>query len=117
MRIDQRDPVTDKLVAAQQTGLVVPYPSEYRLRLGEARKGGDLLADLAQLGGGKTLVMTRPAEAFSHDIASQPRPVTLWPWLLALAILLFPLDVAVRRLSVTRSDLRRAGAVLRRRQT
>jgi hypothetical protein len=116
-RIEQTDPETQKVVAVQTTGLVVPYPSEYKFSTNTASAAKALLSDLAQLGNGKQLAIDRPAAAFTHDIISQPRPIPLWPWLLMTAILLFPLDVAVRRLTVTRADLRLARAFLRRRHT
>jgi Ca-activated chloride channel homolog len=112
VKVEQRDP-TGALVASQVTGLVVPYPSEYRLSAGSAQAAQALLSDIAQLGGGKQLDMARPEAAFTHDIVSQPKPVPLWPWLLAAAIVLFPLDVAVRRLTLSRADLRMARAILR----
>ncbi len=107
VQVSQRDPTTGKLVASQTTGLVVPYPSEYSLSDDQALNARTLMSDLAQLGGGKELDIAQPAAVWSRDIASQPRPVPLWPWLLAFAIFLFPIDVAVRRLTVTRADLRR----------
>lgn len=113
VRVDQTEPETGKAVASQVTGLVVPYPSEYRLSAGAEQASLALLSDLQQLGGGKTLDIARPETAFTHDIASQPRPVALWPWFLALAIILFPIDVAVRRLTVSWRDLRVAGRLMK----
>jgi uncharacterized membrane protein len=105
--VEQTDPVSGDVVTKQKTGLVVPYASEYRLSDDAVRDARALLTDLAQLGGGKQLDIAQPSAAFSHDIASQPLSLPLWPWLLAAAIFLFPFDVAVRRLTVTRADLSR----------
>lgn len=105
VRVDQHEPSTGKLVTSQETGVVVPYPSEYRLIDDQASLSKALLGDLAQLGGGRQLDMAQPASVWTHDIAAQPQRVPLWPWLLTLAILLFPLDVAIRRLSMSRRDL------------
>jgi Mg-chelatase subunit ChlD len=116
-QIQQLDPSSKDMVAMQMAGVVVPYPSEYRFSSAASQESKALIGDLAQLGAGKELDISRPDAALTHDIASQPRPVPLWPWLLALAIVLFPLDVAVRRLTVTRTDLRVAMTLLRRRQT
>lgn len=107
-QVNQYDQASGKSVGTQQTGLVVPYPSEYRLSTSSAAAAAALLGDLAQVGGGKRLDIAQPAAAFSHDIRSQPRPIPLWPWLLGLAVLLFPVDVAVRRLTISRSELRHA---------
>ncbi|HVF99633.1 MAG TPA: VWA domain-containing protein [Chloroflexia bacterium] len=103
--VEQRDANTGELLQRLDTGFVVPYPSEYRLSEDTARGAQALLADLAQLGGGKVLEITQPAQAFSHDISPEPRRLALWPWLLLAAILLFPLDVAVRRVSLTPREL------------
>jgi hypothetical protein len=100
-RIEQRDLTTGSVVANQSTGFVVPYASEYVVSPDDARASADLVADLVQLGNGRRLDVASPAAAVAHDVASQPRPVALWPWLVALAALLFPLDVAVRRLSIS----------------
>jgi hypothetical protein len=108
VHVDQRDPETNLPVAVQDTGLVVPYPSEYRLEVGGSANAGALLDDLAQLGNGRKLDITQPAAALTHDIAAQPTRVILWPWLLLAAIILFPFDVAVRRLTFSWGDLLRA---------
>ncbi|HKP53495.1 MAG TPA: VWA domain-containing protein [Chloroflexia bacterium] len=106
VRVEQVDKETHAAVAAQSTGLVVPYPGEFRLSDDGGQAARALLTDLAQLGGGKELDITQPAAAFTHDITAQPQRVLLWSWLLLAAIILFPIDVAIRRLSFTWSDLR-----------
>ena len=114
VRVEQKEPTTGKVIANKETGLVVPYPSEYRISSGSAQAASNLFNDVKQLTNGKQLDLSSPSAAFTHDITSQPVSVTLWPWLLALAIFLFPLDVAVRRLTVNLTDLRVARAVVRR---
>ena len=60
-----------------------------------------LLAQLAQATGGREL--SEPGEALSRDSAWRAtRWLQLWPALLVLALLLLPLDVAARRLSLFR---------------
>ena len=113
-QIQQRDPGTKELVATQSAGIVVPYPSEYRFSTAAQEDAEALLGDVAQLGGGRVFDIAKPDAAFAHNVVSQPRPIPLWPWLLALAVVLFPLDVAIRRLTVTRNDLRMAIALIRR---
>jgi hypothetical protein len=46
-----------------------------------------------------------PAAAFTHDLQAQASLTPVAPLLLLVALLLLPVDVAVRRLLVTRSDL------------
>ena len=78
---------------ADIAALAVPYPAEY------ASDGVDtaLLTHVAQDTGGRAL--TRPADAFSHaGVRPTVAWLPLWPLLLALALLLFPLDVGVRLL-------------------
>ena len=60
-----------------------------------------LLAQLAQATGGREL--SEPGEAFGRDGAwLATRWLQLWPALLVVALLLLPLDVAARRLSLFR---------------
>jgi uncharacterized membrane protein len=79
--------------------LIAPTPAEYRL-LGTNEP---LLAALRNATGGRPL--EAGAEAWRHDLGTTTASLDLWPWLLLLALLLWPLDVAVRRVSVTRGDL------------
>jgi len=82
-------------------GLVVPYSPEYKAN------GVDsgLLSRLAELTGGGELDRSNPRSAFNHNLPSIPVASQIWLPLLILAALLFPLDVAFRRLNLTKKDL------------
>ncbi len=82
VRVEQVDKEARSLVASQSTGLVVPYPGEFRLSDDGGQAAKALLTDLAQLGGGKELDITQPSAAFTHDITAQPQRTLLWSWLL-----------------------------------
>lgn len=71
-----------------------------------------LLADIAAATGGQNLA-ANPAAAFAPPQTPRMAVVSLAPWLLLLAALLLPLDIAVRRVIITRSDLQRLRAWLR----
>jgi hypothetical protein len=94
-------------VLGQETlGLVVPYSPEYR--------AGGLdrlfLDELARVTGGEQL--QGPAAAFRHDLLPSPRSREIWAGLLLAAALLFPLDVALRRVMLGPRELRQAAAWL-----
>jgi uncharacterized membrane protein len=104
---------TDGSTLAQQTlGLIVPYSAEYRLD-DPGDTGQRLLADLAAASGGRVLAADAPAAAFAGGLASRPQRTPLWPLLLTVALLLFPLDVAVRRLTMTWGDVGRGLRAIR----
>ncbi|GAB4513220.1 MAG: VWA domain-containing protein [Anaerolineae bacterium] len=89
----------------QTTGWVMSYSPEY-----EVREFDDtLLASIAALTEGQNLAET-PDAVFAHNLTARDAFVPVWPWLLLAAMLLLPFDIAVRRLMVTRSDLRRLSA-------
>lgn len=105
------EPVTGD--GAQQTlaatsGWVYAYSPEYSLSEG----GEAVLANIARLGGGFTLGADL-APLLAHNLPAERAVRPIWPWLLALAALLLPLDIAVRRLALTRSDWERAWHKLR----
>ncbi len=79
---------------AQTIGAVASYSPEYK-QLGSNEP---LLKDVATLTGGR--VLSGPEQAFTDDLSRTTRQQELWPWLLLLAILLFPLDIAVRRIRI-----------------
>ncbi len=94
----------------QQTlGMVVPYSPEYR------SGGVDLakLSELAQVTGGGELI--DPTQAFIHDLQSASYAREIWQQLLLGVALLFPLDVAIRRLIFGKDDLQKARAWLQER--
>ncbi len=91
----------------QAAGWVRAYSPEYDSGASGTR-GADraLLRDIAALTGGRDM-SEEPALSFEHNLQAREAWTPLWPWLLLTALLLLPLDIAVRRVIVTRGDLRR----------
>ena len=82
-------------------GFVVPYPQEYRA----FGLNGDVLAKIAAIGGGR--VLRDPRDAFARDILFEGQTrLPLWPYLLGIALVLFPFDVGIRRLKISPAYLR-----------
>ena len=86
-------------------GWVLGYSPEYADLTGNPA----LLASLAAQTGGRALDTAEgsgpgPAAVFAHDLEAAPAAQPIWPWLTLLATLLLPLDVAARRLTLTRQD-------------
>jgi hypothetical protein len=77
------------------TGLVVPYSPEF------SSSGTDLsfLSQLARAGGGSMLNANDTAAAFSQNLPPVYTGISIIFWLFALAALLLPVDIALRRLS------------------
>ncbi len=84
---------------AQTDGWTLSYSPEYR----RIESDPDLLLRLAALTGGKAAT-ANPADAFLHNLKATGASRPIWPWLLLLAALLLPFDVASRRLILTRQD-------------
>jgi uncharacterized membrane protein len=95
-------------------GLVAPTAAEYRL-LGSNEA---LLTSLRSATGGG--VIETPAAVWAHDLRTTTSFADLWPLLLVLALLLWPLDIALRRVSLSRRELAAArswvGSIGRRRR-
>ena len=85
----------NQLLGRQTRGLAVGYPDELRLRPANA----DLLKSIAGASGGRFEV--RPESVFDVPEQTAPRAVPLWPYLATAAVLLFVLDVALRRIDLT----------------
>ena len=100
--------------ASRTLGVVSPAAEEYR-RLGI---DADALRGYAVAGRGRELALAGeedgPTATWDHDIAASAFPTPIWPWLLLLATVLVPVDVGVRRVALSRADLRRARAWTRR---
>ncbi|MFP4320965.1 MAG: VWA domain-containing protein [Anaerolineales bacterium] len=88
---------------AQSAGWVLSYSAEYELRPTDQR----FLNNLAGITGGDSLA-DNPAGAFAHNLVAQNADQPAWPWLLAIAAFLLVLDIAVRRIIITRSDIQLA---------
>ena len=96
VRVTQTKPGAAPL--GRTLGLVSPTAAEYRL-LGANEP---LLAAIRGATGGEELAT--PAAAWAHDLRATNRFTDTWPWLLVLALLLWPLDIALRRVSLGRRD-------------
>lgn len=92
----------EETVGQGVTEAVQPYSPEYRRR----EAGGALVAELGRLGGGG--VLTDPAQVFARPETPRRVPRPLWPPLMALAAVLLVLDVAARRLDLSRDAAARA---------
>lgn len=90
----------------QTAGWVLGYSPEYRDLVSSPR----LLENVADVTNGRDLSSQSGAEAgvFVHDLPFQATARPIWPALLLVAVLLLPVDVALRRLVLTRTDLERA---------
>jgi len=94
---------------SQALGLSVNYSPEFD----DSGPNTSLLRHLAEMGHGKVLDPDTD-NPYTHDRIETFQPLDLRDWLLQLAILLFPLDVAVRRIQIDRDEWLRATKTLRR---
>jgi len=100
-----------QLVGSQVLGASVNYSPEFST----SEPNLSLMERLAEAGGGKVLDLAKPGlNPFEHDRLKTFQPFELWEWLLRIAILLFPLDVAVRRIQIDRDEWLKATENLRR---
>jgi uncharacterized membrane protein len=100
--------ITNGVVRGQQTlGASVNYSPEFNAQ----DPNTALLQRIAEAGGGKMLDPDVPAEnPYLHDRVKTHQPRDLWWWLLMGAVVLFPLDVGLRRVQLEREELARAWA-------
>jgi len=106
MQIENGQPV-----AGQVVGASVNFSPEFAA--GEPNTS--LLRRITETGGGRLLDPGKPGtdNPFTHDRVRTKRPVHLWEWLLRLAVILFVLDVGVRRIDLDREEWTRFTVVLR----
>jgi hypothetical protein len=92
-------------VVAQTTGWVLGYSPEYQ----QLEADPALLANVAELTGGQDV--SGDIEAiFAHNLPSEAVTRPIWQWLTLAAVLLLPVDIALRRLVISRRDRERAWA-------
>lgn len=97
----------EAVTIGQTSGWVLGYSPEYR----QFASDPSLLRSMAALTGGRDLQQAGGATAvFDHTLPSQPAARPIWHWLTLAATLLLPLDIATRRLVITRRDWQRAWA-------
>ncbi|UCC63332.1 MAG: VWA domain-containing protein [Anaerolineae bacterium] len=92
----------DEALGQQTLGLAVPYSPEYKV----SGTNRNLLYELARLTGGDEL--REPVAAFQHNLPAADRAREVWGTVLLVVAILFPLDVAVRRVMLGRQELRKA---------
>jgi len=97
VRVTQTRPGSTAL--GRTVGLVAPTSAEYRL-IGTDEP---FLASLRSVTGGSAVETA--ADPWVHDLTTTSHSTDLWPLLLVLAMLLWPIDIALRRVSVGRREL------------
>jgi uncharacterized membrane protein len=100
-----------QLVGTRALGASVNYSPEF-----EATDPNlHFLHRLAEAGAGRVLDPNRPADnPFLHNRIKTFQPRDLWIWLVQFAILLFPVDVGVRRIYLDRAEWLKALRLARR---
>lgn len=100
-----------QLAGSQVLGASVNYSPEFN----DSGPNMNLLTRIAETTGGRVLDLNNPAEnPFLHDRVKTRQPRDLWEWMLRLAILLFPIDVGLRRIQLDREEMRRVWDRVRR---
>jgi hypothetical protein len=92
--IDVRQSDAQQLTFQQSQGVSVGYPSELRLRPTNVKR----LQQIAEASGGMFDPTTE--ELLADNDRSARRAEVLWPHLLGVALLLFVIDVALRRITM-----------------
>jgi Ca-activated chloride channel family protein len=99
-----------KLAGSQVLGASVNYSPEFLA----AEPNFNLLRRISEIGGGRILDIQNPAfNPFEFNRQKTFQPNDLWEWLLRLAILLFPIDVGIRRIQLDRAEWERFLSVVR----
>ena len=110
IRVAGTAPGDGEAVIGQTGGWVLGYSPEYS----QFEMDSALLAGLAEVTGGRDLAdtdtETASAAIFDHNLPTQAAVQPIWPWLTLLALILLPVDIALRRLVITRRDMDRAWA-------
>lgn len=98
-------------VAGQVVGASVNFSPEFA----SGNPNVSLLQRIAEMTGGKMLEPNRATDnPFTHDRIKTRRPLDLWEWLLRLAVILFVMDVGVRRIDLEREQWEKAIATVKR---
>jgi hypothetical protein len=109
-----------KIMGTQAVGASVNYSPEFTA----PEPNINLLARLAEAGAGKLLEPLTPtmlaqgldpaSHPFLHDRHKTYQPRDWWEWLLKLAVILFVIDVGVRRIQIDRDQWQKAWVTVKR---
>lgn len=100
-----------QLTGSQVLGASVNYSPEFAA----TEPNLNLLTRIAESSGGRILDLKNPGlNPFEINRQKTFQPRDLWEWLLRFAILLFPLDVGIRRIQLDRAEWLKATENLRR---
>jgi uncharacterized membrane protein len=98
-------------VAGQVVGASVNFSPEFAA----GDPNVNLLRRLAETTGGRVLDPSLAADnPFLHDRRKTKQPQDLWEWLVRLAVILFVLDVGVRRIDLEREQVAKAVVAIKR---
>ena len=94
-----------RIAGSQSLGASINYSPEFTA----PEPNVNLLKRIADAGRGKMLDPLNAAHnPFLHDRRKTYQPRDLWEWLLKFAIILFVLDIAIRRIQIDRDEWARA---------
>ena len=100
-----------KARGSQVVGASVNYSPEFI----DSEPNNNLIRRITESSGGKVLDPDLiSGSPFQHDRKKTYQPKDLWEWLLRFAVILFVVDVGVRRIQIDREEWRRAARALRR---
>jgi uncharacterized membrane protein len=100
---------------APRASLVVGASVNYSPEFTSGAPNQGLLRRITEITSGRMLdPVSEDANPFLHDRQKTYQPRDLFEWLLKCAILLFPLDVGVRRIDIDRTEWAKATRTLRR---
>jgi hypothetical protein len=100
-----------KSIGSQVVGASVNYSPEFLT----TEPNLNLLRRITDSSGGKILNLDDSTiNPFEHDRRKTHQPKDLWEWLLKLAVIMFVLDVGVRRIQLDREEIARAVRAIRR---
>jgi hypothetical protein len=100
LRITGAPPDSSHRPVSDSIGWVLAYSPEYS----QLQPDPDALLRLAAAANTPRNPFVDPEQVFIHNLVAPHAAQPAWPWLLLLAALLLPVDIAVRRLLITRSD-------------
>jgi Ca-activated chloride channel family protein len=87
----------NSIIGSVTGGFVIPYSPEYHISDVSA---DDKMQQLAEITGGRVLSLDEPEEVFKGEVVPKKRYYDMTHYLLAAALMLWIIDIAMRRLSI-----------------